>query len=247
MKSSVLAGALATNAMAQNGPWQQCGGVNFQGSTSYVSGYSYIYPGAATPTTMVTSATQSVPTSTTSSSPRTGSGKFRWFGSNQSGAEFGKGIFPGRWGTEFIFPDNGAIQTLVSQGYNTFRVAFSMERLHLTDSVNYITNTGAWAVLDPHNFGRYYDNVITDTAAFRTFWTKVGRHFAANARVIFDTNNEYHTMDQTLVLNLNQAAIDGVRDAGATSQYIWVEGNQRQPQDTDRSGGQAHLPDAPIS
>lgn len=129
---------------------------------------------------------------------------------------------------------------MVGQGYNTFRVAFSMERLvpntltssfdtgylkNLTDSVNYITNTGAWAVLDPHNFGRYYDNIITDTAAFRTFWTNVGRHFAANPRVIFDTNNEYHTMDQTLVLNLNQAAIDGVRAAGATSQYIWVEGN----------------------
>ena len=32
-------------------------------------------------------------------------------------------------------------------------------------------------------------------------------------------------MDQTLVLNLNQAAIDGIRGAGATSQYIFAEGN----------------------
>lgn len=32
-------------------------------------------------------------------------------------------------------------------------------------------------------------------------------------------------MDQTLVFNLNQAAIDGIRAAGATSQYILVEGN----------------------
>lgn len=32
-------------------------------------------------------------------------------------------------------------------------------------------------------------------------------------------------MDQTLVLNLNQAAINGIRAAGATSQYIFVEGN----------------------
>jgi len=32
-------------------------------------------------------------------------------------------------------------------------------------------------------------------------------------------------MDQTLVLNLNQAAIDGIRAAGATTQYIFVEGN----------------------
>jgi endoglucanase len=32
-------------------------------------------------------------------------------------------------------------------------------------------------------------------------------------------------MDQTVVLNLNQAAINGIRAAGATSQYIFVEGN----------------------
>jgi len=131
-------------------------------------------------------------------------------------------------------------QTLINQGYNTFRVAFSMERLvpttlsgsfdqgylkNLTDSVNFITNAGAWAIIDPHNFGRYYDNVITDTAAFRTFWTNVGRHFAANPRLVFDTNNEYHTMSQDLVLQLNQQAINGIRAAGATSQYIMVEGN----------------------
>lgn len=32
-------------------------------------------------------------------------------------------------------------------------------------------------------------------------------------------------MDQTLVLQLNQAAINGIRAAGATTQYIAVEGN----------------------
>lgn len=32
-------------------------------------------------------------------------------------------------------------------------------------------------------------------------------------------------MDQTLVLNLNQAAIDAIRGVGATSQYIFAEGN----------------------
>ena len=32
-------------------------------------------------------------------------------------------------------------------------------------------------------------------------------------------------MDQTLVLNLNQVAITGIRSTGATSQYIFAEGN----------------------
>jgi endoglucanase len=38
-------------------------------------------------------------------------------------------------------------------------------------------------------------------------------------------DNEFNTEDQTLVLNLNQAAINAIRAAGATSQYIFVEGN----------------------
>lgn len=40
-----------------------------------------------------------------------------------------------------------------------------------------------------------------------------------------DSEKRYHDEDQTLVLEMNQAAIDGIRAAGATSQYIAVEGN----------------------
>lgn len=65
--------------------------------------------------------------------------------------------------------------------------------------------------------------------------------FVSNDNVIFDTSksnrppakifllmcvdNEFNTEDQTLVLNLNQAAINAIRATGATSQYIFVEGN----------------------
>jgi endoglucanase len=65
----------------------------------------------------------------------------------------------------------------------TFRVAFLMERLSppssgLTGSfdstylnglktiVNYITNKGGYAILDPHNFARYNGGVITDLNAY---------------------------------------------------------------------------------
>ena len=123
---------------------------------------------------------------------------------------------------------------------NVFRVAFLMERLvpesmtgtpdatYLADlkkTVSFITNSGAYAVLDPHNYGRYSGSIISSTGNFETFWKTVATEFASNEKVIFDTNNEYHDMDQTLVLNLNQAAINGIRAAGATSQYIFVEGN----------------------
>ncbi|KAK5658917.1 hypothetical protein OQA88_1732 [Cercophora sp. LCS_1] len=264
MRSSVLAGVFATGALAQSGAWGQCGGLNWSGATSCISGYRCTYvndwysqclPGAAG-TTLSTSTTAAAATTTTSrattsstttTAPATTTtavttpGKFKWFGVNQSGAEFGKDIYPGRWGTEFIFPSTQTIQTLINQGYNTFRVCFALERLvpntltssfdaaylkNLTDTINFITNAGAYAMPDPHNFGRYYGNVITDTAAFGTFFTNFARQFASNARVIFDTNNEYNTMSQDLVLQLNQAAINGIRAAGATSQYIMVEGNQ---------------------
>ncbi|KAI1817611.1 endoglucanase [Poronia punctata] len=166
--------------------------------------------------------------------------KLKWLGINLSVAEFGQGTYPGTWGKDFYFPDATAVSTLISEGYNIFRVAFSMERLvldspdgtlsdaylaNLTETVNHITESGSYAILDPHNFGRYNDEVITDTGAFGKFWTTVADAFKSNENVLFDTNNEYHDMDQDLVLQLNQAAIDAIRGAGATSQYILAEGN----------------------
>lgn len=96
---------------------------------------------------------------------------------------------------------------------------------NLTAQVNYITSKGKYAMVQPHNYGRFYDQIITDTAGFKTWWKNVAAQYKNNNLVIFDTNNEYHDMDQQLVFNLNQAAIDGVRAAGAKSQYITPEGN----------------------
>lgn len=79
--------------------------------------------------------------------------------------------------------------------------------------------------VQPHNFGRYYGDIITDTAAFAGFWSNVASEFKSNSLVIFDTNNEFHDEPGQLVADLNQAAIDAIRSAGATSQYIAVEGN----------------------
>ncbi|KAK4672772.1 Endoglucanase gh5-1 [Podospora pseudopauciseta] len=252
MKGSIIAGAVATlaaGAAAQAGAWAQCGGQNWSGATTCVSGhtcvfvnqwYSQCQPGAAPqPTTLATSTTRAATTSA-AATPTLAPGKFKWFGTNQAGGEFGEKTYPGVWGTHFIFPDNNAIRTLINQGYNTFRVGFAMERLaqngltnsfdagylrNFTDSINFITNAGAYAVLDPHNYGRYFGNIITNTADFQTFWRNLATQFVNNPRVIFDTNNEYHTMSQDLVLQLNQAAINGIRAAGAKEQYIWVEGN----------------------
>lgn len=245
MRYLLLASAFAGGALAQSGAWAQCGGIGWTGATTCVSGYHCVYvndwysqcqPGAAS-----TTLTTSTRTSTTSASTATSTGgSFKWFGVDESCAEFGQGNYPGTWGVHFIFPSESSLATLMSEGYNSFRIPFSMERMvpntltsslataylqNLTQTVNYITNRGGWAILDPHNFGRYYGNIITDTSGFQTFWQNLASQYKSNSKVIFDTNNEYHDMDQTLVFNLNQAAINGIRAAGATSQYIFVEGN----------------------
>lgn len=87
-----------------------------------------------------------------------------------------------------------------------------------------MTGKGAYAIIDPHNYGRYHDKVITDVLGFQTFWQHLAVNFAGNPNVMFDTNNEYHDMDPVIVVNLNQAAINGIRAAGATTQPILVEG-----------------------
>ncbi|KAK3934010.1 glycoside hydrolase [Diplogelasinospora grovesii] len=166
--------------------------------------------------------------------------KFQFVGINESGAEFGNKNLPGQLGKDYTWPVHSTIDTMMGKGFNIFRIPIMMERLiptkmtgtvnstyqqGLDDIVNYITGKGGYAIIDPHNFGRYYDQIITDTAGFKAWWTTTAKMYASNSKVIFDTNNEYHDMDNSLVVKLNQAAIDGIRAAGATSQYIFVEGN----------------------
>jgi endoglucanase len=58
---------------------------------------------------------------------------------------------------ERIIPSSmtGTVNQTYAQGLQTY--------------VNYITSKGAYAIIDPHNFGRYYGNVITDYSGFQAF------------------------------------------------------------------------------
>ena len=167
-------------------------------------------------------------------SPKKRGSKLEFFGVNESGAEFGTAI-PGVYGTDYTWYNESTYDIFIAKGMNTFRLNFLMERLiptkltgtpdpyylgNLTQQVNYITGKGAYAMLCPHNYGRYYGAIITSTSDFEAFWKTVATQYKSNSKVIFDTNNEYHDMGGQLVANLNQAAINGIRAAGATTQYI---------------------------
>ncbi|KAF1940976.1 endoglucanase precursor [Clathrospora elynae] len=166
--------------------------------------------------------------------------KLKWFGVNESGAEFGEKNFTGVYGKEYTWYDLNTIDQFMAQGMNIFRLNFLMERLtpntltgdfdplylgNLSQQIEHITSKGSYAMVQPHNYGRFYGNIINDTAGFKTWWQNVAAVYKNNELVVFDTNNEFHDMDQQLVFDLNQAAIDGIRASGATKQYITPEGN----------------------
>ncbi|KAF6757302.1 glycoside hydrolase [Ephemerocybe angulata] len=139
-------------------------------------------------------------------------------------------------------PRHSSIGYFVKEGFNTFRVPFQQERLSppetgidgpfepvylagLKQTVDYITNTkGAYAAIEPHNFMIYNGSFITDAEALAKFWTNVATEFKDNDKVIFDIMNEPHTQEAKIVFELNQASVNAIREAGATTQLILVEG-----------------------
>ncbi|KAG9125015.1 hypothetical protein FRC07_009300 [Ceratobasidium sp. 392] len=239
----VSALAVAGYVSAQQGAWAQCGGQGWTGGTTCVSGL----PGTAAPTTTTTrgpsgtsTTTSTAPTATNSLCPGALT-KFKYFGASQSCAEFGETKIPGVLGTDYTWPAQSSIDQLMAQGMNTFRIPFLVERLvppanglggafdqtylsGLKSIVTYITNKGGYAAIDPHNYMRYNGNIITSTSDFAKFWTNLSNQFKSNSKVIFDIMNEPNGIAASDVYNLNQAAVNAIRAAGATSQLILVEG-----------------------
>ncbi|KAH7351027.1 glycoside hydrolase family 5 protein [Rhexocercosporidium sp. MPI-PUGE-AT-0058] len=99
MKFSTLSGvALLGVASAQQTAYGQCGGKDWTGATTCVSGYTCQYgndfysqcvPGTGSPTTMKTTTSTKPGTSSTPTSPGGGSGRVQYAGVNMAGFDFG--------------------------------------------------------------------------------------------------------------------------------------------------------------
>ncbi|KAG5637147.1 hypothetical protein H0H81_005631 [Sphagnurus paluster] len=103
--------------------------------------------GGSNPSASSTSTTPPAATTTNSAVCSGTLTKFKYFGVNQSGAEFGNQNIPGVLGTDYTWPAPSSIdvcfrntitintqftpftQYFVGQGFNTFRVAFQQERI----------------------------------------------------------------------------------------------------------------------
>src|SRR5574341_175755 len=162
-------------------------------------------------------------------------------GVNLAGAEFGVNV-PGTYGVDYIYPTHAEVDYFVGKGMNIFRLPFLWERLQqsqlanfdttelarIDDFVSYSTGKGAFVILDPHNYARYYGNVIgtqnLPASAFADFWNKLAAHYKSNSRVIFGLVNEPHDMATELWRDDANAAIAAIRNAGSTN-LILVPGN----------------------
>jgi endoglucanase len=63
--------------------------------------------------------------------------KLKWFGINESGAEFGEKNFTGVYGKEYIWYDFKTIDQFIGQGMNMFRLNFRKPTPHLTITYQY--------------------------------------------------------------------------------------------------------------
>lgn len=50
--------------------------------------------------------------------------KLKWFGINESGAEFGEAVIPGVYGKQYTWYDLNTIDQFIAQGMNMFRLNF---------------------------------------------------------------------------------------------------------------------------
>jgi len=163
-------------------------------------------------------------------------------GVNLAGADFGEGNLPGIYSTHYTYPTSAEVDYYVGKGMNTFRLPFRWERLQTAQNaafnsaelarmdafVNYATSQGAHVVLDPHNYARYFGNVVgtaaLPNAAFADFWSRLAGQYKDNDRVIFGLMNEPNTMPTEQWLSAANAAIAAIRDTGAQN-LILVPGN----------------------
>ncbi|MGD9634663.1 MAG: cellulase family glycosylhydrolase [Pirellulales bacterium] len=183
----------------------------------------------------------------------------RYTGVNLSGAEFGVGSLPGTYGTHYTYPTTAEINYFVGKGMNTFRLPIRWERLQrsqlatlhgdgpgptgeldrLDTFVNTATGQGAYVIIEPHNFARYFPSGSGDfqtssagrlggdvpDASFADFWGKVADHYKGNERVIFNLMNEPTAIDTDDWVAAANAAIAAIRATGAKN-LIQVPGNR---------------------
>jgi len=165
-----------------------------------------------------------------------------WRGISLSGAEWGEKNLPGVYGKDFEYPSVASTAYYQRKGMNLMRIAFLWERLQprlkgdfdatelarLRTFVDGTTARGLTVMLDPHNYAAYNGQRIGTPSvpieAFADFWRRLALLFKDNPRVQFGLVNEPHSLPTETWASAAQAAINAIRETGA-SNLITLPGN----------------------
>lgn len=163
-------------------------------------------------------------------------------GVNLAGAEFGEANLPGQYGVDYTFPTLQEVDYFHAKGMTTIRVGFRWERLQpslggpldatylgrLDTVVNHAAGLGMQVILNPHNYARYYGNLVGSPqvphAQFGDFWARLAQHYQNVPQAVFGLVNEPNTMPTEQWLTAANTAIAAIRATGSTH-LILVPGN----------------------
>jgi len=254
--------SLCSSAYAQVAAYGQCGGQNYVGTTTCVSGYTCTYSNAYYSQCLpATGASASGGTATTTASgyastttPAAGSGKVKLAGINISGFDFGcdtsgdcteAGAYPVL--TQYYGPDGLGQMThfVKDDGFNMFRLPVGWQ--YLTNNAESGTlnsttfgiyntlvtdclNLGAYCIIDIHNYARFNGAIVGQggpaDSVLAALWSSIATQYKSQSKVIFGIMNEPHDLPNvTTWATTVQASVTAIRNAGATSQYILLPGN----------------------
>jgi aryl-phospho-beta-D-glucosidase BglC (GH1 family) len=149
-----------------------------------------------------------------------------YFGVNLACAEFGSNV-PGTFNTDYTWPSDAEVNYFVtSKKMKIIRLPFLWERLQtslnatfnsaelarLQAAVQSITSRGAVALLDPHNYARYSDQIIGSSqvpyGAFYDFWSRLAGLYKTNSLVWFGLMNEPNAIPTEQWLRAAQTGIN---------------------------------------
>ncbi|KAL7758766.1 hypothetical protein ACKLNR_011193 [Fusarium oxysporum f. sp. zingiberi] len=138
------------------------------------------------------------------------------------------------------------------KGFNLFRIAMAWQHVQTSlggslnetnmetvdELVKAITDDGGQAILDIHNYARWYcavidqpevsflnPNITVTNDHFADLWTKLSERYKSNPKVIFQLMNEPHDLNINKWGATNQAAILAIRKV-TEKQKILVSGTQ---------------------
>ncbi|KAL7940191.1 carbohydrate-binding module family 1 [Trichoderma barbatum] len=102
---------------------------------------------------------------------------------------------------------------------------------------------GVYCIIDIHNYARWNGGIIgqggPSNAQFTSLWSQLASKYASQPKVWFGIMNEPHDVNINTWATTVQAVVAAIRNAGATSQFISLPGNDWQSAGAFISDGSA--------